>query len=206
MEGWSGWKEMIFRVPSKPSHPTIPSFCGPHHPHWSGPGPSVTSQLPEPVFQQELRVPGDEHSTATRLLPVLPLAVPVRPCQLPLLRPPVLNSTCCLELGIHSCRMGTIIPKKVHCHSMELAPTPARVRWRTVGMVWDRDPSLRLCHLMQVERDTEEEMEVDMVVAIEEMMEVDLEDVVEEMEIDLEEDLEEMDVDQHDEEEEMILG
>ncbi|XP_017663532.1 PREDICTED: uncharacterized protein LOC108493989 isoform X2 [Lepidothrix coronata] len=169
MEGWSGWKEMIFRVPSKPSHPTIPSFCGPHHPHWSGPGPSVTSQLPEPVFQQELRVPGDEHSTATRLLPVLPLAVPVRPCQLPLLRPPVLNSTCCLELGIHSCRMGTIIPKKV-------------------------------------ERDTEEEMEVDMVVAIEEMMEVDLEDVVEEMEIDLEEDLEEMDVDQHDEEEEMILG
>lgn len=73
-------------------------------------------------------------------------------------------------------------------------------------MVWDRNPTVRLCCLLQTNRDTVVAMEVDMVLNEEEMMEVDVEDQVEEMEVDEEDDIEAMEVDEKDEEEPMVLG
>lgn len=59
---------------------------------------------------------------------------------------------------------------------------------------------------MQIARDTQEEMEVDVVVILEEMMEVDEEEPVESMEVDVEDNTMDMEVDEKDEEEPMILG
>ncbi|RMB93056.1 hypothetical protein DUI87_30562 [Hirundo rustica rustica] len=67
-------------------------------------------------------------------------------------------------------------------------------------------PAVRLCCLMQSARDTEEAMEVDMAVILEEMMEVDVEEPVEGMEVNVEDDIMDMEVDEKDEEEPMILG
>ena len=84
-------------------------------------------------------------------------------------------------------------------------------------MEWDRNPTGRLCCLLQTATDTVEDREVDVGLDKEEMMEVDIEDTVEgmdvdeeddieEMDIDVEDEIEEMEVDEKDEEEPMVLG
>ncbi|TRZ19626.1 hypothetical protein HGM15179_007494 [Zosterops borbonicus] len=55
-------------------------------------------------------------------------------------------------------------------------------------------------------RDTEEEMEVDMVVDNEEIMEVDVEEFVKDLEVDMEGEMEDMEVNEEDEVEDVILG
>ena len=54
-------------------------------------------------------------------------------------------------------------------------------------MVWDRDPTVRFCCLMQAARKTIEKMEVDVEMDREEIMEVDSDSYVEETEMDFEE-------------------
>lgn len=83
-------------------------------------------------------------------------------------------------------------------------------------MVRDRDPHGEVVLPHADCRDTQEGMEVDMVVILEQMMEVDEEGSVEDMEVHVEdniidmevdvEDIMDMEVDEKDEEEPMILG
>ncbi|XP_032560602.1 uncharacterized protein LOC116795219 [Chiroxiphia lanceolata] len=156
-----------------------------------------------PVFHVELPGPGDEHNAAIPLLPASPEQLPAHPLPSPTFFPrvpftllpvdcphllPALSvspdSACSLGLVIHPSRMCSLVPVKVQLpiHGGG-KPLTAQVVWSSVGLEWDRAPSLRLCSLLQAERDSEEPMEV--------AMETDMKDDVEEMEVDMKEDVEE---------------
>lgn len=102
------------------------------------------------------------------------------------------------QQDVHSCPSKGTVPFQGGGH-----PLTEWVDCSPVGMVWDRDPTERLCSLMQRARDSVEDVEVDMGVDREEMMEVDVEESIEDMGVDVEDDIEDMEVDVEDEIEDM---
>ncbi|RMB95599.1 hypothetical protein DUI87_27709 [Hirundo rustica rustica] len=107
--------------------------------------------------------------------------------------------SCCLDLSTNPSRTCTPVPVKVQCRSREGAPPDCLGTLEPYGDSVGQG-TVRLCWLMQIDRDQEEEMEVDVVVDAEEMMEVDVEEFVKELEVDMEDDTEEMEMDEQVEE------